>query len=71
MRDRIDGGGGAATLTPGYLSCQPPRGAQQELAVLWRAFAIQPQDGKLVAGVRLARADLVAPVHQLLDADAQ
>jgi hypothetical protein len=44
---------------------------QQNLAVLRRAFAIQPQHGEFVGGLGLARGHLVAPVHQALDADTE
>jgi hypothetical protein len=44
---------------------------QQNLAVLRRAFAIQPQDREFVGGLWLARGHLVAPVHQALDADTE
>jgi hypothetical protein len=44
---------------------------QQNLAVLGRALAIQPQDREFVGGLGLARGHLVAPVHQVLDAHAE
>ena len=70
MRDSLDGGSLSATLITLSFR-ETSRCSQQKLPVIRIALAIETQKREFVALLCLTRDELVAAIHQMLDADAK